>query len=81
MSEAVLDTVPVSADQTRDLTAKIVSAHVANNNVAVADLAVSERKRLKKVKQTAQAALMRIMSSRVVCEIYTGHDINILKMR
>ena len=39
MSDSILDTVSVSADQTRDLTAKIVSAHVANNNVAVADLA------------------------------------------
>ena len=39
MSDSTFDTVPVSADQTRELTAKIVAAHVANNNVAVADLA------------------------------------------
>jgi len=39
MSDPVLNNVPVSADETRHLAAKIVSAHVANNNVAVADLA------------------------------------------
>ena len=38
MSEAGSMSVPTTADETRRLAAKIVSAHVANNNVAVSDL-------------------------------------------
>ena len=38
MNEAGATTIPTAADETRRLAAKIVSAHVANNNVAVADL-------------------------------------------